>query len=470
MPVRHPRRLARLALVALCCGALPLAGCTRGERGARPPNVLLIVIDTLRADRLGAYGNPRGLTPFLDTLAARGTVFTNAYAPSSWTCPSVASLLTSRLPTQHHVVSFAARLSDEEVTFAERLAPLDYAAGGFSANFRLVESLGYAQGFAHWEAPMQTGSDLSGPQLRQLALRWLDGAWRSDADHPALLYLQYMEPHAPYDPPAPFRERFAPAATAERIAAINEAVVKLRWFTLTDADSDLLTALYDAEVATIDDELRQLFADLEARRFLDDAVVIITADHGEEFWEHGNLTHGISLYGESVRVPLLILGPGVAAGRRVDANVSLIDVAPTLLALLGQSREPRFEGRSLAPLLRASTSDTPAAPADGADRVLLQLEATGDGLDTREHTAGLVDGSYKLLERRNGSTETYDLASDPAERHAAAGEALRDETTRLRAVLAAQQATLRERAGRAPERATLDAATREKLRALGYHF
>src|SRR5262245_8996098 len=153
--VRHPMR--RRASWFFGCIAL----CVASAAAARPPNILIVVVDTLRADRVGAYGGPPGLTPVLDRLARQGTVFANAYAPSSWTCPSVASLLTSRYPSQHGVVSFETRFSDGETTLAERLVPArfgrigafvrgEYLAAGFSANFRIMRSLGYAQGFRTW--------------------------------------------------------------------------------------------------------------------------------------------------------------------------------------------------------------------------------------------------------------------------------------------------------------------------------
>ena len=462
---RLPRRRPDFGFVAaqaLLGASLALAVGACERRAERAPNVLVVVVDTLRADRLGVHGNRRGLTPFLDEWAARAVVFTNAYAASSWTCPSVASLLTSRYPSQHHVVSFASRLGAAERTLAETLAPLRYVAGGFSANFRLLDSLGYGQGFDHWQAELKTGGDLSAGELNQQALRWLDAAWSRDSERPALLYLQYMDPHAPYDPPEPFRGRFG-AAAGDAVAA-NEKLLATRWFDLTGADVDLLASLYDAEVASVDEQLRRLFAELTRRGFLDHAVVVVTADHGEEFWEHGNLTHGIALYEESVRVPLIVAPPGLAGGRRVDTPVSLLDVAPTLLDVLGLPPEPHFEGRSLVDLWK-----DPVAGETAAKDVVLQLESTGDGVDAREHAAAIRHGFAKLLSRPNGFTESYDLSADPGEEEPApVGPA--DERPALLRRLETVRAALRERAGAAPERAPLDDATREKLRALGYQF
>lgn len=456
-------------------------GLLLGSVGCSPeskqrPNILLIVIDTLRADRLGCYGNKRGLTPFLDSLAARGTLFLNAYAPSSWTCPSVASLMTSRYPMQHRVVSFASKLADEERTLAETLQPLGYLAGGFSANFRLLGALGYAQGFQHWRADLEGAGGLRGGDLRRQSIEWLDQARRSAPGRPALLYLHFMEPHAPYDPPEPFREQFGRNEDAAVDAATaNEHLVGLRWYKLTRADVEMLASLYDAEVASADAELRHLFAELEQRGFLRDAIVVVTADHGEEFWEHGNLGHGTSLYNESVRVPLILIAPGYAGGQRVEQNVSLLDVAPTLLDLLGQPGEPRFEGRSLVPLLRPQSLAawfkawrSPGGKTEVPD-VLLDLELVGYGVDAREHSHGLVRRSTKLLLRPGGLAELYDLERDPLEKNANA-EALRARSPTLQRALEAARADLGSRAGTVAETAPLDDATREKLRALGYHF
>ena len=458
-------RVSHLAVLWLASLGLAVGGCQR-DRG-QPPNVLVAVVDTMRADRLGAYGNARGLTPFLDSLAARGTVFANAYSTTSWTCPAVASLMTSRYPTQHRVVSFASQLGDDEVTLAETVRPLRYVSGGFSANFRLLSTLGYAQGFDHWEADLQPGAaELSGTELGRRALAWLDRSWNASAGRPALLYLQYLEPHAPYAPPDPYRSRFRDAAAdAGDDADLNAKLVSMRWHELTKADVHRLESLYDGEIATVDEQLRQLFAELEQRHFLDRAIVVVTADHGEEFWEHGGLTHGITLYNECVHVPLIVLTPGQREGQRVTENVSLIDIAPTLLDLLGLPAEPRFEGRSLAPLLR----DGAQASRGAAPPVIVQLEPTGYEMDTREHAAGIVQDASKLLVRRSGHTETYDLRADPGEQDASPAS-LASPADALARTLETAQADLARRASSGEHRAPLDEATREKLRALGYHF
>jgi arylsulfatase A-like enzyme len=175
-----------LSLSLLGCVSLIAGSCSKPTAG-RAPNILLIVVDTLRADRLGVYGNQRGLTPFLDELAQRGTVFLNAYAPSSWTCPSVASLFTSRYASQHRVVSFAAKLSDGEVTLAEQLAAAGYVGGGFTANIRLLHDQGYDQGFGYWRVFLPpSGQKERGDRVRREVSAWVENsmkvAWQRPLD------------------------------------------------------------------------------------------------------------------------------------------------------------------------------------------------------------------------------------------------------------------------------------------------
>lgn len=457
------------ALVCLGAALFAMASCSHP---ASRPNILLIVIDTLRADRLGAYGNSRGLTPFVDELAARGTLFRNAYAPCSWTCPSVASLLTSRYPSQHNVSDFESVLADEEVSLAEALRQSNYVAAGFSANFRLTKEQGYAQGFHTWRADRtSTGKKQRGGDLRRFVENWL----RRNSPAPTLLYLQYMEPHEPYDPPEPYRGRFLRAvsgAVDEEVA--NSKIRKWKWDDLSSDELTLLESLYDGEVASMDAELRLLFGELERQGFLDNAVVVVTADHGEEFREHGQMLHGMQLYNETVHVPLILLAPGYQGGRVVEENTSLINVAPTLLDLAGLPPQARFEGRSLVPLLerRSIWSSFPAlfGSATGTANppdVILELPKTGSDYDLRRQTEGIIRGSTKVLMSSDGKPEVYDLAHDPKEAAPNPPELSRTALAMVEA-LQRSKAAQAQKANVAVQTRPLDEATKEKLRALGY--
>jgi arylsulfatase A-like enzyme len=459
MPGRRAGPLiGTIAALAVACGP-----------AAPKPNVLIVVLDSFRADRLAAYGGRRGLTPFLDELATRGAVFERAYAASSWTSPSVASLLTSRYPLQHAVRSFDSVLGGAELTLAETLAPLGYDTAGFSANLRLGAELGYGQGFDSWHA-YRAGAKgqlkVRGARLRHEALAWLDARAKANDVRPVLLYLQFMDTHAPYDPPERLRSHFAPGRGARELVALNDRLLDRRspdrFSSFTEEEVARLRALYDAESVALDTELRLLFADLERRRFLDGAFVVVTADHGEEFREHGAMTHGNSLYEAVVRVPLLLIGPGVEPGRRVAEPVSLIDVAPTVLALLGVPAPPSFEGRSLLPpLARSQQPERAPEPRD----VLLELASRQAASELKPHLFGLLRGSRKLLVDAAGQAVVYDLARDPEERAAdATPEGRLDLVTRL----FAQHERLATRAAAPGTRVTVDEETKQELRALGY--
>lgn len=456
------RRRVAVSLAWSCLTMLVVQGCQRSS--SAPPNVVIILLDTLRADHLGVYGDERGLTPFLDRLAARGALFVNAYATSSWTMPSVASLFTSRYPTQHHVNTLEAKLSLEETTLAESLAARGYRAAGFTNNFHVSEALGYSQGFDHWQAfrPLEKGqAKMRGDVLRINSLRWLEGVEQATPPAPVLLYYQYMEPHAPYEPPEPFRSRWALPHAPGADATANRRFVEGELWGRTAEDIALLASLYAGEVAALDEELHRLFTDLQSQGILDHAVVVITADHGEEFGERGALGHGFTLFNEQVRVPLIILAPGVK-GRRIEQPVSLLDLAPTVLQLAGVEAPPRFEGRSLVPLMTGAA----AAPVD----VVAELEPSGQTKDLRAHNAALMRDTLKLTRSTDLKigAQLFDLAADPHER-APNPPALSDARQAMAEGLIGHAVTLKARGEQAPEQATLDEATREKLRALGYH-
>lgn len=471
------RRAARLAVAGVVLAVVAAGGFVAWRRPR--PNLIVVVVDTLRADRLAAYGNRRGLTPFLDELARRGTVFAHAYAGSSWTCPSVASLLTSRLPTEHGVTTYDAVLPAREVTLPEVLAPPahgrlrqalagDYLTGGITGNFRLTAALGYAQGFRTWRA-LGTMRKPRGTSVTHKALAWAETAngrwWNRWLPRPVFLYLQYMDPHAPYEPRPALAARFVPRGDGFDPATLNKQLVDMSWEAISPAGTAQLSSLYDAEVAQVDAALAGLFAGLDARGLLRDAVVVVTGDHGEEFRDHGLLEHGLSLYNETLEVPLLVSVRDVPRGRVVPDAVSLLDVAPTLLDLAGIPAERRFEGRSLVPLLRGERWPPRVVEAD----LLPSVDASSD---IALHFAAVVGPRKKLILRRHpmaffGGLELYDLALDPAEKLPQPIDGSPDVRPLVLAIRGAKARIARRRSGPA-ETAPVDDETRKRLRALGY--
>jgi arylsulfatase A-like enzyme len=456
MSNRAVRRARRFALLLVGCA---LAACARAE-APRRPNVVVVVVDTLRADRVGAERPHGSLTPFLDEVTRRGTQYTRAYSTSSWTSPSVASLFTSRYPSQHLVRGFGSILNAGEVTLAERLHQAGYVTAGFSANPQLPGHQGWNQGFDAWQT--FPAFKLRGAELTQACLRWLDGAWTRDAGSPVFLYLQYMEPHAPYEAPPAIRATVAPGVSDDAMRRLNGLLLSFLWADFTPADVVNLTALYDAEVAAVDAELRALFDGLTARGVLDDALVVVTADHGEEFKEHQFFVHGLTLFEPAIHVPLLVVGETFPAGHAAETRVSLVDVAPTVLEHLGLPGQPHFEGRSLLPAVHglAPERDT-----------LIELLSWQER-DWRQHEAALIQNDLKLLVppaflRDFREDVIYDLARDPLETHpnppgtAVPAVVMRAELARLQAQLASRQNPGELRKALSPEQ-------RERLRALGY--
>jgi arylsulfatase A-like enzyme len=435
---------------------------------------VVVVIDTLRADRLGVYGNSRGLTPFLDALAQRGTLFRHAYATSSWTSPSVASIFTSRYPLQHSVTTWDSKLPEAERTLAEELGGRGYINLGFTANLRLTTELGWSRGFRTWGI-YPSVTKLPANRLRRIALRSLDAVRSTPSTAPVFLYLQYMEPHSPYDPPMEYARRFGRADTGIDPRRANERWTPLgfEWKDIAPGEIELLASLYDAEVAYVDHELARMFAGLEARGLFRDAIVVVTADHGEQLGEHKLMGHGVSLFNQELHVPLLVVGRGVPAGRVVEDNVSLVDLAPTVLALAGVPGDARFEGRSLAPLLSKSgpTVDVFAE---------LARTSTDTDMDGRQHTAAIVRGMEKLVllappwvAALGRSGALYDLATDPGETRPVVllGGPSSPEGTRaeeLAAALLELQHRLAKAGVTTPEHHPLEDEQRRRLRALGY--
>lgn len=489
-----PRARALVLATLLAVGALGSIGIGVGGRaggGARrvaggTPNLVLVVIDTLRADHLGCYGYGRPTSPVLDRLAASGVLFEHAYAQSSWTKPSTASLLTGRLPSQHQTLSEAARLPDAEVTIAERLRDAGYRTATLSANPWVTPEYGFDQGvddffsvyderFARVPLFMQVLKRVSqatdgkmrlynrvkylvlgelsttarDTRVVDEALRWLD----AHAGERFFLYVHLMSPHHPYDPPPPF-DRFVPDPTHRPVK--NYPRKSYRFFEhgdpLPPADLADLVARYDGDIGYADRELGRLLDALARHGVAESTAVLVTADHGEELYDHGNWGHGQSVYEELVHVPLVLRVPGGPRVARVTTPVSHADVVPTLLALAGVPPAPALAGHSLV----ASADD------DGGYAVAELLYRYGEA-------RALVHGTQKLVMLRDGDRRerrVYDLARDPSEAAPAsaddaAGATLAAELDRRLAIAARDRSV-------GSDASAGDDESRARLRDLGY--
>jgi choline-sulfatase len=307
---------------AVEAAALPQAGPARPN--PTRPNVVLYLVDTLRADRLGCYGGRKAVSPALDAFARGATLFERAVAQSSWTRPSVASILTGMGPFAHGVQTLDDRLPDAAVTLPELLQAAGYRTAGFSTNPQVSTATGLAQGFDDFALSPTIRSD----DVTRVVVRWLD---RRREQRPCFLYVHTSDPHAPYDPPPALVRRFAPGVppSAGSLAEIRRAYAARGRERARRAAQ--LSELYDGEVAGNDHGFGELLAALRARGLYDDTLIVFVADHGEEFDEHGDLGHGKNLYAETLNVPLIVKWPRQTRGERVAAVAQHLDLLPTVL-------------------------------------------------------------------------------------------------------------------------------------------
>ncbi len=345
-------------------------GCPSQPPPPTGPNVVLIVVDTLRADALECYGGRANVSPRIDALARQGVRFQAAFAHAPWTLPSFAALFTS-LPPQAHGAGGNVRegwraLGEEHTTLAERFEDKGWSTGAVVNVDFLTAPFGMTQGFDDVDARISNDNQSvrRAEPTTDAALSWID-AHRIDGQEskPFFLMVHYFDPHAEYDPPPVWRARFAEAvdkqSTAFRFGA-REHVVRHRGGQMPLDAATLARArgLYDGEVAYTDNAIGRLLDGLAARGLEAGTIVVLTADHGEEFGEHGSWEHGHTHYDELLHVPLVVRAPGVAP-RVVHEPVGLVDVAPTLCSLASLTPSPAFRGRDLAAALRAQSGLPP---------------------------------------------------------------------------------------------------------------
>jgi arylsulfatase A-like enzyme len=454
--------------LAAALGLLGSTACRREPVPARNDdrhNVLLIVVDTLRADKLGCYGHDGGMTPHTDALAAQGVLFEQAFAHAPWTLPSFASLLTSTYPVEHDAGGRVGRfrpLSPSARTLAECFRDAGYATGAVVNVDFLSASFGMNQGYADEDYDFEPTPDnlrMRGAEATtDAALAWI----RRRGDERFFMMVHYFDPHLVYDPPMDFRRRFAdPRDREDRnwVYGTRADVSALRNGEVTpDAETiGRAEKLYDAEVAYTDQEIGRLIAQADALGLGDSTVVAVTADHGEEFLDHGGFEHGHTLYAELLHVPLILRYPGGPAQHRIAAAVGQVAVAPTLCELAGVEPEPRFAGRSLLPLIDGS--ETTGRP------ILSQGNFWGP-----LRFAWQADG-YKLIRDRS-TIELYHLATDPAEqRNVADAEPGQRDVMRSDLDLALKSALARQtetRPAQPSDALQLTPAEIDRLRSLGY--
>ena len=433
-PGGRRRRAARWALPAALC-ALLATGCGEPPR----PSLLLVTVDTTRADHLGAYGYGRDTSPTLDALAEEGVLFEHAFSHAPITLPSHTSMLTGALPPAHGVRDngrFVA--ADDLETLPEMLSEQGYATGAFVSAFVLDSRFGLDQGFdvyddsftAEWSEDKlrdakiynQMVTDRPADQTTERAIAWL----AERGDEPFFLWVHYYDPHQRYAPPHPWDQRFQ-------------------------------DSLYDGEIAFMDSQIARLFDAFRERGQWDRTAVVVTGDHGESLGQHGEATHAVLAYDSTLRVPLLVKPPAAVSVERkvVTDGVSHVDLLPTVCDLLGLPTPGGLPGRSLLPAIQGRTQPARAAYFESA------LPRFSFGW---EPLFGVRAGAWKYIHAPE--PELYDLASDPNEQRNVAGR----ETERRAELESLLFRTVEENPPliQSPETGAMDDDVRRRLAALGY--
>jgi len=435
--------------------------------GRKQPDILLITLDTTRLDHLSCYGYKRKTSPNLDLLAEEGQRFENAIAVSSWTLPAHASLFTGLFPATHGAryseegeISLNAaipdlgeeiygwfltnRLPEEALTLAEALRAAGYATGGIGAGPWLEPIFGLAQGFDFYDSDIRSVAGRRADRVNALAVPFI----RKNADRPFFLFLNYFDPHAPFEPPPAFTFKFFPENKTKDMA--DDPV-------LAEA---FAIARYDAEIFYMDMQIGLIFDELKNLGLYKDTCIIVMGDHGEHFGEHGLSGHGYSLFEKAVRAPLIIKWPG--GWKALSSNKEMcqqVDIMPTILQRLGVELPRTLEGAPLGEVSHPVVCELYKSAGN--------IKKKGDRFD--RHLKALYDGRYKLIrssKQEDPDAGLFDLSVDPDEK---------EDLSKVKPGLAESlQSQLEqwERTLQAPLPAgpveSIDRKTEEQLKALGY--
>lgn len=424
------------------------------RRLRKPTNVLLFLIDTLRADELAPYRpDTRVRTPHLGAFASAATTFDHAHAQENWTKPSVATLLTSLMPWEHEATQHESVLPRSVQLLPEVLKEHGFETASFICNGFVSDRFGFKQGWDTYRNYIREGRRTRSQFVAADVLEWLDA--RGDTEQPFFLYVHTIDPHVPYRPPDEFVAMYGDTSYSGVVDFSRDATllenIKLGRLRLNDVDRAHLRALYDAEVSYHDVHFGAILDGLERRGIDESTLVIVTSDHGEEFWDHGSVGHGHSVYEELLHVPMFVRIPGEAP-RRVTTPVGLVDVMPTILEALELPVPAELSGRSFFASLQGNR----------------QQRGTVSGF--MENWRTFTIGRYKLIERPGNRSAVYDLHEDPSETQDISEQrpllrrALRSYLG-MRLAETRSEAPTRRRA--APSR-PIDSETAAQLRALGY--
>jgi len=448
--------------VVLAVGGTAVAAWRLWPEGPTPgsgrPNLILISIDTLRADHLGCYGYGRPTSPAIDALADQGVRFERVMAQSPWTLPSHVSLVTGLYPHRNGVTTTRNKVDAGVPTLGGLLARAGYVSGALTNSEWLTRRQGFDAGFSHFEYVSEfIGYNITnvGAEITDKAIRWI----KENEHQPFFLLVHYYDVHSDYEPEEPYRGMFVDPAYSGDINGRTPQLVQVRRGTRRIADDEVehLVNLYDGEIRQLDDQIGRLLQFLERRGRARDTYVVLVSDHGEEFMEHGGILHGMTMYEEVIAVPLILRGPGIPAGVTVSTLTQVVDVVPTALGLLGVECDHTLDGIDL----RDHWIPGGQAP---RDRVAF---AEADWRNAEPDIKRMVrTPRYKLIyDRHSHVRKLYDLQDDPGEKHNVAAKQ-QEVTNGLMRLLRAFQSGGRE--GQRVEPPSEE--TKKRLESVGYLF
>jgi len=405
--------LAALCLITGCALENTNVGICKPSSPEPQPNVILITISTLRADHVGCLGCQRDTTPDFDRFAEENILFTNAFATSSWQMPAVGSIFTSLYPTQHGATHINNKLSQKVQTLAGILKENGFYTLGFCCNPRLSADYGFDHGFDFYddysvsmmlnsltfgnEEPIEINTKRTNDLVNDAAIRWL----QKNNHRPFFMFMHYYDNHWDYLPPAPYDTLYDP----NYVGVIDG--IKIVWEPLysnppEDRDIEHMIALYDGEVRQTDNDLGEMLSFLKEKHLLDNSIVIIAGDHGEQFYEHGHTSHH-GIFEELIHIPLAISIPDKSTKKqKIDSLVSGVDILPTILNFVAVPVPDICEGKSLKPLIESQSEKI---------NDFVFVEYTGG---TVPDCLAVRSNRYKYVQE-NGKSFVYDLLKDPYE-------------------------------------------------------
>ncbi|GJM15468.1 MAG: hypothetical protein DHS20C13_07950 [Thermodesulfobacteriota bacterium] len=441
-------------------------------------SIILISIDTLRTDVLSSYGSDAVSTPNIDKVAEDGYLFSQAYSPAPWTLPAFSSIMTGVNPLVHKTTDSKSRLPETFTTIAEHLASSGYKTGAVGKNVFLHSEYNIDQGFMEYNFfpkinelvnsfggaflkiafPASFRTDASTSDLTDISIKWLN----ENQDKDFFLWIHYFDPHIPYTPPKEYIVDNNNTGTLVGNDFHNVGSIRSGHYSPNLSDRERIRQLYDAEVRYVDDNIGRLLETLEELDLYKDSLIILTSDHGEEFWEHGGFEHGHSLYNEVIKVPLIIKLPGNEPNQTVDIPVTTQSLMPTILELSNiQHENGPYLASSLVPILENDPANYRIKPIISSS--LLYYE---------DRESALFDENKYIRTIITDQEELYNLKNDPGEQSPLSSSAVSDKIFEAQNILK-QYKDESQRTGKyygvdKSETVELNKEKKEKLKALDY--